>query len=390
MLLKHLFLCLLISLHLHKIDLMKKLLLVFIIAITIVACSTSSDGYTLNGKITGELIDSTKIYLKAIDSTNRLIDIDTTMSSNGTFKFTGDQSTPSLNYIVIDGIRGNFPVIIENGNISFSGQKDSLQFATIAGTPQNEFFSNFLTEQRSMQSIAESMQRDLRAARNSKDSATMNSLRDEFFELQEKSKQFSQDFIKENPSALISALLLQNLLRAKSLPATDVKTYYDALTEDIKATKPGKAIAKELANVLATEIGATAPSFSGPSPDGNTLALSDVKGKLVLVDFWAAWCKPCRAENPNIVSVYNKYKEKGFNVIGVSLDRKSEDWLKAIEADGLAWNHISNLKYFNDPIAKMYNVNGIPAAFLLDENGVIVGKNLRGPALEQKVAEFLN
>ena len=374
----------------HKINLMKKLLLVFIIAITIVACSTSSDGYTLNGKITGELIDSTKIYLKAIDSTNRLIDIDTTMSSNGTFKFTGDQSTPSLNYIVIDGIRGNFPVIIENGNISFSGQKDSLQFATIAGTPQNEFFSNFLTEQRSMQSIAESMQRDLRAARNSKDSATMNSLRDEFFELQEKSKQFSQDFIKENPSALISALLLQNLLRAKSLPATDVKTYYDALTEDIKATKPGKAIAKELANVLATEIGATAPSFSGPSPDGNTLALSDVKGKLVLVDFWAAWCKPCRAENPNIVSVYNKYKEKGFNVIGVSLDRKSEDWLKAIEADGLAWNHISNLKYFNDPIAKMYNVNAIPAAFLLDENGVIVGKNLRGPALEQKVAEFLN
>ena len=374
----------------HKINLMKKLLLVFIIAITIVACSTSSDGYTLNGKITGELIDSTKIYLKAIDSTNRLIDIDTTMSSNGTFKFTGNQSTPSLNYIVIDGIRGNFPVIIENGNISFSGQKDSLQFATIAGTPQNEFFSNFLTEQRSMQSIAESMQRDLRAARNSKDSATMNSLRDEFFELQEKSKQFSQDFIKENPSALISALLLQNLLRAKSLPATDVKTYYDALTEDIKATKPGKAIAKELANVLATEIGATAPSFSGPSPDGNTLALSDVKGKLVLVDFWAAWCKPCRAENPNIVSVYNKYKEKGFNVIGVSLDRKSEDWLKAIEADGLAWNHISNLKYFNDPIAKMYNVNAIPAAFLLDENGVIVGKNLRGPALEQKVAEFLN
>ena len=374
----------------HKINLMKKLLLVFIITITIVACSTSSDGYTLNGKITGELIDSTKIYLKAIDSTNRLIDIDTTMSSNGTFKFTGDQSTPSLNYIVIDGIRGNFPVIIENGNISFSGQKDSLQFATIAGTPQNEFFSNFLTEQRSMQSIAESMQRDLRAARNSKDSATMNSLRDEFFELQEKSKQFSQDFIKENPSALISALLLQNLLRAKSLPATDVKTYYDALTEDIKATKPGKAIAKELANVLATEIGATAPSFSGPSPDGNTLALSDVKGKLVLVDFWAAWCKPCRAENPNIVSVYNKYKEKGFNVIGVSLDRKSEDWLKAIEADGLAWNHISNLKYFNDPIAKMYNVNAIPAAFLLDENGVIIGKNLRGPALEQKVAEFLN
>ena len=115
-----------------------------------------------------------------------------------------------------------------------------------------------------------------------------------------------------------------------------------------------------------------------------------MKGKLTLVDFWAAWCRPCRAENPNIVKVYEKYHDKGFNVIGVSLDRKAEDWKKAIADDGLAWNQVSNLAYFNDPIAKLYNVDAIPAAFLLDENGIIVAKNLRGDALEETVSELLN
>src|SRR5690606_7847244 len=141
-----------------------------------------------------------------------------------------------------------------------------------------------------------------------------------------------------------------------------------------------------------TEIGAVAPGFSAPTPDGDLLALSDVtsKSKLTLVDFWAAWCRPCRMENPNIVSVYEKYKDKGFNVLGVSLDNKAEDWKRAIEADGLLWNHISNLQRFQDPIARLYNINAIPAAFLLDENGVIVARDLRGPALEEKVAELLN
>ena len=108
----------------------------------------------------------------------------------------------------------------------------------------------------------------------------------------------------------------------------------------------------------------------------------------VLVDFWAAWCRPCRAENPNIVRVYNKYKDKGFKVLGVSLDRNAEDWKQAIADDNLDWQHVSNVRYF-DEIAELYNVSAIPASFILDENGVIVAKNLRGDALEEKVAELL-
>jgi thiol-disulfide isomerase/thioredoxin len=113
-----------------------------------------------------------------------------------------------------------------------------------------------------------------------------------------------------------------------------------------------------------------------------------VLGKVTIVDFWAAWCKPCRAENPNVVQVYNKYHDKGLNILGVSLDRRAEDWTKAIEEDGLVWNHVSNIKYF-DEIAELYNVRAIPATFILDENGVIIAKDLRGPALENKISELL-
>ncbi|MBT8296773.1 MAG: TlpA family protein disulfide reductase, partial [Maribacter sp.] len=130
--------------------------------------------------------------------------------------------------------------------------------------------------------------------------------------------------------------------------------------------------------------------FSAPTPTGEILALNDIKGKATLIDFWAAWCRPCRAENPNVLKVYNKYHDKGLNIIGVSLDKTAEAWKKAIKDDGLIWHQVSNTAYFNDAIAKMYNVDAIPAAFLLDENGVIVAKNLRGPALEAKVAELLN
>ncbi|MFD2585515.1 redoxin domain-containing protein [Croceitalea marina] len=368
---------------------MKKFLAVATIAISIIACGTGTDGYTINGEITGGMNDSTKVYLKTMDSTKKLVDIDTALIIAGKFKFEGTQDAPALHYMVFEGIRGNWPLMLENGTISYKGQKDSLIFTNAEGTPQNEFFANFLKEQRKLRQMAESINGEMRIANQTRDTATLSSLREEYFELQERSQNFNKEFIKNNPSAIISVLLLDNLLKTKAIPSKEVRALFDGFTEDLKKSKPGKELSEQLNAMAATEVGASAPKFSGPTPDGKILALNDVKGKLTLVDFWAAWCRPCRAENPNIVSVYHKYKDKGFNVVGVSLDRKSEDWLKAIEADSLAWNHVSNLQYFNDPIAKMYNINAIPAAFLLDENGVIVAKDLRGPALEEKVAELL-
>ena len=368
---------------------MRKYLLSTFLLIILASCATKTDGYELNGKVEGSVADSTKVYLKTSDSLNQLIDVDTTRVIDGSFSFIGVQDEPQLHYIMVDGLRGQVPVILENGSISVGFQKDSLAFAKTEGTLQNDLFMDFLKGSREISDMGRSLQEDFRKASSSGDMAAQESLRDEFFELQEKMKNHNVDFVKENPNALISALILDTLIKTKALPTEEIQKLYDALDPAIKETTPGKNVGAVLKQTKATEIGATAPDFSGPTPSGSQLALNDVKSKLTLIDFWAAWCKPCRMENPNIVSVYQKYKDKGFDVVGISLDRSREQWLQAIEDDQLAWNHISNVQYFQDPIAKLYNVSAIPAAFLIDENGVIVAKNLRGPALEAKVAELL-
>ncbi|MDF0717387.1 TlpA disulfide reductase family protein [Muricauda sp. 334s03] len=370
---------------------MKRLFALSLGVLFLTSCNSDPKGYTLSGTITGESENGTQIFLKTTDSINQLVDIDTTTVENGLFSFSGDQAGPKMHYIFVDKVRGNVPVIVENATIEIEFQKDSIGFAKVKGTEQNDLFMDFLTESRKLSDRARTMQNDMRTAAQQRDTATVAALREEFIEFQEDAKNFNIDFAKNNPNAFVSVLVVANFLATKALPVEEISELYDGLSPDMKATEPGKKIGEQLENLKSTEIGAVAPDFSAPTPTGDVLALNDVtsKAKLTLVDFWAAWCRPCRAENPNIVSVYKKYHEKGFDVLGVSLDNKAEHWTNAIESDGLEWNHISNLQRFQDPIARLYNINAIPAAFLLDENGVIVARDLRGPALEQKVAEIL-
>jgi peroxiredoxin len=143
-------------------------------------------------------------------------------------------------------------------------------------------------------------------------------------------------------------------------------------------------------------IGRKAPDFTSVDTNGKLVSLEAIKGKVTIIDFWAAWCGPCRRENPNLVRIYEKYHDKGLEIIGVSLDGNprqkgaKDAWLNAIQKDNLTWYHVSNLQYFNDPIAKQFNINSIPATFIIDEDGLIVAKNLRGQALEDKIEELLN
>ena len=377
---------------------MKKILLPLITISILMACKSEPEGFTINGTLTGDIKDSTRVFITKVGETKERINLDTAFIKNGKFKFTGNaDSIPEMRYLFVDNFLGYTPLILENGQIELTGHRDSLTVATVRGTPQNEIFKDYLEGSRGIQGKAQSIQEDLKKARFGKDTATVISLQDEWTELQEEFKNFDIGFIKDNPNSLIGALLIDRALSQKLLEVQEVEEMYEALSPRIKNTEAGINISKNLRtlkekeeNGKKTAIGVKAPNFSAPTPSGEQLALNDVLGKVTLVDFWAAWCRPCRAENPNIVRVYKKYHDKGLNVLGVSLDRKAEDWKKAIADDGLDWNHVSNVAYFNDPIAKLYNVDAIPAAFLLDENGIIVAKNLRGPALEHKVAELLN
>lgn len=157
--------------------------------------------------------------------------------------------------------------------------------------------------------------------------------------------------------------------------------------EEVKGKFPNneavQSFASHMAEIKPLSIGQMAPDFGSLTPDGEEVKLSDLRGQYVLLDFWAAWCGPCRQENPNIVAQYHRFKDKGFTVLGVSLDRDRDAWLKAIEDDKLEWTQISDLKMWDSEAGRLYNISAIPASFMIDPDGKIIGKNLRGPALKQ-------
>ncbi|MBC6366042.1 TlpA disulfide reductase family protein [Algoriphagus sp. AK58] len=170
--------------------------------------------------------------------------------------------------------------------------------------------------------------------------------------------------------------------------------FIDELVSKLNENYPGTMsimqMKQQLDEMRALSVGQVAPDFELPDPNGNMVKLSDLRGKYVLIDFWAAWCKPCRQENPNVVRLYNQYKDKGFEVFGVSLDRTKEDWVKAIADDQLTWTHVSDLKYFNSAAAELYKIEAIPATYMIDPDGKIIAKDLRGPSLENKLAELFD
>ena len=204
----------------------------------------------------------------------------------------------------------------------------------------------------------------------------------------EKNSQILQNLIKQNKDDIAVLMFLDNFPREKyaALHNEVVKALY-AKYPNHQLVKERYAI--ETSPATATSVGAIAPDLAFPDPDGNIRKLSDLRGKVVLLDFWASWCRPCRGENPHVVAMYQKYHDKGFEVFSVSLDRDKESWKRAIAADGLVWpNHVSDLKYWSSEAARTYGVSSIPSTFLLDQNGRIIAKNLRGEALTNALKQI--
>lgn len=372
-----------------EIIIMKNILtLLFAFTLLCMASCGDKNSYELSVTIK-DLPDQSKVLLKYIDTTNNPITVDSTITIAGAATLKGVQNIPDMHYLFFENANGSIPVIIEKGKITVKAQKDSLNHAVVGGSDQNKWFSIFQETSRGFSQQAKGISKDLQQARASGKKAFEASLKEEYMELQEEAKQYEVTFAKQYPASLISVLLLERMYVYKSVTEDILKPIIESLTPEVKETIAGKRLTAAWEANLMTAIGSKALDFSGPNPNGEILSLSQIKGKVTIIDFWAAWCKPCRAENPNVVQVYKQYHDRGLEIISISLDKKKEDWLAAIETDQMDWHHISTLSYFNDPIAKQYNIKAIPATLILDENGIIVAKNLRGPALGNQLAKML-
>ena len=358
---------------------MRKLLLSIVAAsMTLAACNAQS-GYKVTGTVEG-MPDG-----KAIIATVNGSSLDTLAKAdvkNGSFEFTGNVSEPTGAYIMVIGQRGAIPFMLENANITVNAGQAGL---TVTGSEGQKIYDQFMAINTTTQQEAMKLQQEYQAANG--DQAKMQAVQEAYAKLMTDAQAKETELIKANPDSYVSTFVIVSSMG--QMEYEQLKERYNLLGEKAKASAQGKAIAAQIAKLESTAIGQIAPNFTVTTPEGESISLYDIKGKVKLIDFWASWCGPCRGENPHVVEIYKEYHPKGLEIFGVSLDNNKEAWVKAIADDGLVWKHGSDLKGWQSAPAKLYSVTGIPHTILLDENNKIIAKNLRGDELKQKIAELL-
>lgn len=364
---------------------MKKFLVVALVVI-LFACSEKEKGFTIKVKLDGA--QGQLMLGKNVGGS--LVGVDTADFIDGVATLKGSVDYPHEYYLNIVGGRANAIIFVENTKMEVVGNADSLNSIRVSGSVTHDEYQKLKDQIYNVQLDYISIYQDAQAAIAAGDTVKAKELLNKVEEMYGGINDLQVDFVKNNPSSYFSPIVLlgiQNDIEFEELEALvsglDPKIMEIPSMVDLKERV-------ELLNKVA--VGKIAPDFTQNDSDGNPVTFSDVysKNEVTLLDFWASWCQPCRAENPNVVAVYNDFKDKGFTVFGVSLDQDKASWLKAIDMDNLNWTHVSDLAYWNNVVAQEYGVNSIPSSLLVDKTGKIIAKNKRGDELRETISELLN
>ena len=371
------------------------------------SCSKVKDGeYLITGTAKG-IANGKTIILQGQDPTTKMtVALDTVKVENEKFEIKGKVTEPAFHTLILQDANGPIPFILETGEITVAIDKDSIHKTKVGGTYSNDEYVKFDEDLKKSQKRLIDFQKNntqkMQQAQQAQDTATINGLMKQYMtiqtEVQADSKKKYVAYAESHPKSFISVLIVKGMSEDPTADAKKIESLYNSLDESLKNTTPGKEAKSKIGQAKMPAVGATAPpvgsakwrsDFSAPNPEGKVVSLKESLGKVTIVDFWASWCGPCRKENPNVVAIYKELHSKGLNIVGVSLDKEAGKWKEAIAKDGLTWTHVSNLKFWEEPIAAQYGVQSIPATFILDASGKVVAQDLRGPELRAKILELL-
>lgn len=322
------------------------------------------DSYVISGQATG-YEDGTVVDL--INGNNGQPE-NTTKITGGRFSFTGKLPFPDYKLLMVNKQHPPVPFFLENSNITITLNSQAPEAAVITGSKSNDEFAAYSKIYKKYEETIMNPPAD----------STM---------IRAGAQEFEKFALKNTNSYIAPIAIFRNFQLLGD--GDKMEELFKKLSDPVQSTPVGDYIKDQIAKAKKNPMGKVLEDFVQEDTEGKPVKLSSLKGKYVLVDFWASWCGPCRQENPNLVAAYQRYKDKNFTILGVSLDKARQPWLDAIQADKLTWTHVSDLKFWQNSVAQKFGIESIPQNFLLDPSGVVIAKNLRGVALENKLASLL-
>jgi|WetSurMetagenome_2_1015567.scaffolds.fasta_scaffold86679_2 peroxiredoxin len=363
---------------------MKKMLFILMILGLFLGSCTKKNEYRITGSIQGA--DSGMIFMQTMQGGD-WTKIDSFRIVKGEFAFTGKVDLPEMRYLTMKEKQIRLPLFVENSRITVKIYPDSVEKSEIKGSATQDIYKGYLSRQDTINREMDAIYKEYKAAKDAGDTVKL-AHQDSLYTLAEgKEKALLVSFAKANPATVVSPwLILRNAYQFELPELEEVTAVFDT---SLNSSYYVQTLKKRVMILQTVQVGKVAPDFTLNDTTGKPVSLSSLKGNYLLVDFWASWCGPCRAENPNVVKAYDAYKSKGFGILGVSFDEDGAKWKKAIRDDGLTWTEVSDLQGWNCSAGKAYGINSIPANVLLDKDQVIIARNLRGDDLMKKLEELL-